>query len=128
MVLTIEPDVKPNGEFSVGSSQMLKLFKISKVFEGEAELLKIVYISEVHCGLSCSIQNETKGRNSGTKTLKGLISLGEVVAKGSKWIHLPDYRSGDLIYTRKALKSLEAMSRQFQVARDDSPLAERLKT
>ena len=84
MVLTSEPDVKPNGEFSVGSSQMLKLFEISKVFEGEAKLLKIFYISEVHCGLSCSIQNETKGRNSRTKTLKRLISLGEVVANRTR--------------------------------------------
>lgn len=76
MVITSGPDVKPSGESSVGSSQMLKLFEISKVFEGEAKLLKIVYISKVHCGLSCSIQNETHGRDSGTQTLERLISLG----------------------------------------------------
>ena len=63
---------------------MLKLFKILKMFEGEAKLLKIVYISEVHCGLSCSIQNEMECRNSGTKTLKRLISLGEVVANRAR--------------------------------------------
>lgn len=63
MVITSELDVKPSGESSVGSSQMLKLFEISKVFEGEAKLLKIVYILKVHCGLSCSIQNETHGRD-----------------------------------------------------------------
>lgn len=84
MVITSEPDVKPSGESSVGSSQMLKLFEISKVFEGEAKLLKIVYISKVHCGLSCSIQNETHGRHSVTKTLERLISLGKVVANRAR--------------------------------------------
>lgn len=53
-------------------------------------------------------------------TRETYIAWGGRHEQGSESIHLPEYRLGDLIYTWKALKSLEAMT-QLQNEKDDSP-------
>lgn len=121
-----EKDDKPSAKFFTGSLQMLKLFEFSRVFEGEAKLVK--QCLQVGSKLWLDALDAERDEKSGLwykDTRKTYIAWGGRRDEGSEWLHFPDYRLGDLIYTWKALKSLETMSCQFECKddEDNSPYA-----
>ena len=118
---TSESDYKPSGKFFVGSLQMLKLFEFSRVFTEETKLVKeflrmgtTLWLEALHA------ERDERSRLWYKDTRRTYITWGGRRGQGSEWIDLPEYRLGDLIYTWKALKSLEAMSRQFKHEKDNS--------
>ena len=111
---TSEPDYKPSAKFFVGSLQMLKLFEFARVFTEEAKLVKECLQMGTTLWLEAlDTERDEKSRLWYKDTRKTYVAWGGRREQGSEWIHLPEYRLGDLVYTWKALKSLEAMSRQF---------------
>ena len=117
---TSEPDHKPSAKFFVGSLQMLKLFEFSRVFPEETKLMKECLKMGTKLWLEAlDTERDEKSRLWYKDTRKTYVAWGGRREQGSEWIHLPEYRLGDLIYTWKALKSLEAMSRQFRDEKDD---------
>lgn len=119
---TSKPDDKLSTKFFVGSLQMLKLFEFSRVFGGEVKLVKKCLQIGTTLWLEALItERDEKSRLWYKDTRETYIAWGGRHEQGSESIHLPEYRLGDLIYTWKALKSLEAMTSQFQNEKDDSP-------
>lgn len=119
---TNEPDNKPSAKFFVGSLQMLKLFEFSRVFEEEAKLVKeCLQMGTILWLDALDAERDEKSRLWYKDTRKTYIAWGGRREQGSEWLHFPEYRLGDLIYTWKALKSLEAMSCQLKDDKDDSP-------
>lgn len=119
---TSELDDKPIAKFFVGSLQMLKLFEFSRVFEGEAILIRKCLQMGTRLWLDAlDTEQDEKSGLWYKDTRKTYIAWGGRREQGADWIQFPEYRLGDLIYTWKALKSLEAMSRQFKDEKDNSP-------
>ena len=119
-----EKDDKPSAKFFVGSLQMLKLFEFSRVFEGEAKLVKECLQAGANLWLDAlDAERDEKSGLWYKDTRKTYIAWGGRRDEGSEWLHFPDYRLGDLIYTWKALKSLETMSCHFELKddKDTSP-------
>ena len=98
-------DGKPEETF-VGSLQMLKLFEFSRIFEEESSLVNecLVKGSEIWLDAMNAEQDE-KSKLWYTNMEMEYLESG--LDGGPEWLYLPDYRLGDLIYTWKALKSLE---------------------
>lgn len=119
---TSKSNDKPSTKFFVGSLQMLKLFEFSRVFGGEVKLVKKCLQIGTTLWLEALVtERDERSRLWYKDTRKTYIAWGGRHEQGSESIHLPEYRLGDLIYTWKALKSLEGMTRQFQNEKDDSP-------
>ena len=118
---TNEPDFKPSARFFVGSLQMLKLFEFSRVFTEETKLIKeCLQMGTMMWLKALETERDEKSRLWYKDTRKTYVIWGGRREQGSEWIHLPEYRLGDLIYTWKALKSLKAMLCQFRDEKDDS--------
>ena len=118
---TSESDYKPSAKFFHGSLQMLKLFEFSRVFTEETKLVKECLQMGTTLWLEAlDTERDEKSRLWYKDTRKTYITWGGRRGQGSEWMNLPEYRLGDLVYTWKALKSLEAMSRQFKHEKDDS--------
>lgn len=118
-----EEDDKPSAGFFIGSLQMLKLFEFSKVFSLESNFVKECL--QVGANLWLDALDEERDEKSGLwykDTRKTYIAWGGRGDEGSEWLYFPDYRLGDLIYTWKALKSLEIMSCQFK-SKDDEDIS-----
>lgn len=108
-------DDKPSAKFFVGSLQMLKQFEFSRVFEGEAKLVKGCLQVVANSWLDAlDAERDEKSGLWYKDTRKTYIAWGGRREQGSGWLHFPDYRLGDLIYTWKALRSLEALSCQVK--------------
>ena len=117
---TSESDYKPSAKFFLGSLQMLKLFEFSRVFTEETKLVKECLQMGTELWLKAlEAERDERSRLWYKDTRKTYITWGGRRGQGSEWIDLPEYRLGDLIYTWKALKSLEAMSRQFKHEKDN---------
>lgn len=115
-------DEKPSAQFFVGSLQMLKLSEFSRVFEGEGKLVKACLQMGTKLWLDAlDAERDERSRLWYKDTRKTYIAWGGRRGEGSEWLHFPEYRLGDLIYTWKALKSLEAMSVEFKDDTNDSP-------
>ena len=118
---TSEADYNPSAKFFIGSLQMLKLFEFSRVFTEETKLVKECLQIGTKLWLEALItEQDEMSRLWYKNTRRTYITWGGRRGQGSEWIYLPEYRLGDLIYTWKALKSLEAMSRQFKDEKDNS--------
>lgn len=112
---TKQPDDRPSSRVFVGSIQMLKLFEFSRVFQGESDLIKDYVQKGTNLWLDAlTTERDEKSRLWYKDTRKSYIAWGGRRGEGSEWLHLPEYRLGDLIYIWKALKSLEALSRPFE--------------
>ena len=118
---TSESDDRPSAKFFLGGLQMLKLFEFSKVFTEETKLVKECLQMGTMLWLeTLDTERDERSRLWYKDTRRTYITWGGRRGQGSEWINLPEYRIGDLIYIWKALKSLEAMSRQFKQEKDDS--------
>ena len=101
---------------------MLKLFEFSRVFEEEGNLVKKCLQMGTTLWLDAlERERDEKSRLWYKDTRKSYIAWGGRRGEGSDWLHFPEYRLGDLIYTWKALKSLEAMLFEFKDDTVDSP-------
>ena len=117
---TSESDYKPSAKFFIGSLQILKLFEFSRVFTEETKLVKeCLQMGTTSWLEALDAERDERSRLWYKDTRRTYITWGGRRGQGSEWIHLPEYRLGDLIYTWKALKSLEAMSRQFKHEKDN---------
>ena len=115
-----ESDYKASGKFFVGSLQMLKLFEFSRVFTEETKLVKECLQMGTTLWLEAlDAERDERSRLWYKDTRRTYITWGGRRGQGSEWINLPEYRLGDLIYIWKALKSLEAMSRQLKHEKDN---------
>lgn len=118
-----EEDDKRSAGFLIGSLQMLKLFEFSKVFEGEAKLVNECLQVGTNLWLNAlDVERDEKSGLWYKDTRKTYIAWGGRGNEGSEWLHLPEYRLGDLIYLWKALKSLENMSCHFK-SKDDEDIS-----